>query len=208
MNALETLLRPVTALINRKIAATTPARELAVELDEKVLAVRVADTAIAAYLLVKDGELLLSTTTMGEPDVVISGSLFSLARLAGPAGEDLMREGVVDIVGDAVIAQQFRRLLNYGRPDLEEELSNVIGDVAAHGVGEVARGVGRWGREASAIVRQNVSEYLQEESRVVPSRYEIEHFSKHVETLRDDVDRLEARLNRLSASHEASGAER
>jgi len=207
MNPLETLLRPVTAIINRQIAATTPARELAAELDEKVLAVRVADTALAAYLHISDGRLLLSTTTVDEPDVVITGSLFSLARLAGPAGEDLMREGVVDIVGDAVIAQQFRRLLNYGRPDLEEELANVIGDVAAHGLGEVARGVGRWGRDASATMRQNVSEYLQEESRVVPSRYEIEHFSAHVERLRDDVDRLEARLRKLSASRGASGAE-
>ena len=83
MNPLESLLRPVTGIINRQIAATTPARELARELDDKVLAVRVSDTGIAAYLLVEHGELLLSTTTVDDPDVVISGSLFSLARVAG-----------------------------------------------------------------------------------------------------------------------------
>jgi len=203
MNPLETLLRPVTGIINRQIAATTPARELARELDDKVLAVRVADTAIAAYLLVDDGELLLSTEATDDPDVVISGSLFSLARVAGPAGESLMREGVVDVVGDAIVAQQFRRLLRYGRPDIEEGLSNVIGDVAAHGIGEVARGVGRWRRQAAATMEQNVGEYLQEESRVVPSRYEVEHFHQDVAKLRDDVERLEARLGKLMASREA-----
>lgn len=203
MTPLETLLRPVTGIINRQIAATTPARELARELDDKVLAVRVADTAIAAYLLVDDGELLLSTEATDDPDVVISGSLFSLARVAGPAGESLMREGVVDVVGDAIVAQQFRRLLRYGRPDIEEGLSNVIGDVAAHGIGEVARGVGRWRRQAAATMEQNVGEYLQEESRVLPSRYEAEHFHQDVAKLRDDVERLEARLGKLMALREA-----
>ena len=44
----------------------------------------------------------------------------------------------------------------------------------------------------------NIREYVQEESRDVPSRYETERFSSRVDSLRDDVDRLEARLNRLN----------
>jgi ubiquinone biosynthesis protein UbiJ len=199
MNALETLLRPVTTIINRQIAETTPARELCDELDDRLLAVRVKDTGLAIYLLVNDGQLLLSPSPVGEADVVISGSLFSLARLAGPAGEDLIRQGAVDIIGDAVIAQSFQKLLRYGRPDFEEQMSTVIGDVAAHGIGEATRNVGRWGREARATMQQNVTEYLQEESRVTPSRYEVEAFRERVERLRDDVDRFAARLKKFGA---------
>jgi ubiquinone biosynthesis protein UbiJ len=44
----------------------------------------------------------------------------------------------------------------------------------------------------------NIREYLQEESRDVPSRYEVERFAQQVDSLRDDVARLEARLNRLA----------
>jgi ubiquinone biosynthesis protein UbiJ len=51
-------------------------------------------------------------------------------------------------------------------------------------------------------LRQNVSEYLQEESRTVPSRYETDVFRKQVETLRDDVARFEARLKRFEAERE------
>ena len=47
----------------------------------------------------------------------------------------------------------------------------------------------------------NVREYLQEESRDAPSRYEVEQFSAGVSTLRDDVDRIEARLNRLESGN-------
>jgi ubiquinone biosynthesis protein UbiJ len=43
----------------------------------------------------------------------------------------------------------------------------------------------------------NVREYLQEESGDVPSRYEVEKFAGQVNVLRDDVDRVEARINRL-----------
>jgi len=45
---------------------------------------------------------------------------------------------------------------------------------------------------------RNVSEYLQEESRDVPSRYEVERFTRRVNALRDDTDRLEARIRRLA----------
>jgi len=44
----------------------------------------------------------------------------------------------------------------------------------------------------------NIREYLQEESGEVPSRYEVERFTRQLEALRDDVARLEARVDRLA----------
>jgi ubiquinone biosynthesis protein UbiJ len=195
MDALETLLRPAAAMINRQIRATTPARQLCEQLDGRVFALRVPNTALSLYLIVTDGRLLMSGEYVGDPDVVVSGSPLSLARLAGPAAESLIRDGSIDISGDAVLAQQFRRLLAYGRPDLEEELSSVVGDVAAHGIGEAVRGIGAWSRQAGATMSRNVGEYLQEERRAVPGRYEVEGFRDDVNALRDDVARFEARLN-------------
>lgn len=200
MDALETLLRPIAAMINRQIAAKTPARELCEALDGCTLAVRVEKTALAVYLVVIDTTLQIASTPVEEPDVIIAGSLFSLARLSGPAGEELIRDGVVKISGDAVVAQRFQKLLRHGRPDLEEEISSVVGDVAAHGIGEFARGLSDWGREARATMRQNLGEYLREESRVAPSRYEVNTFRNQVDTLRDDVARFDARLKKLEQS--------
>jgi len=197
MHALLTVLRPATAIINRQIAAKTPARELCAKLEGRTLAIRIPNSALAVYLEIEGNQVVLGDQYGEDPDVVISGSLISLARLAGPAGDHLIRTGSVEISGDALLAQQFQKLLRYGRPDLEEELSTAIGDVAAHGVGQFLRGVGDWGREAGSTMRQNASEYLQEESRAVPARYEMESFAASVNRLRDDVARLEARLNKL-----------
>lgn len=197
MEPLETLLRPLTALVNRQIRATTPARELCAELDGKVVAVRVKDTSLAMYFCVCPDEIALFSEFDGDPDVAITGSILSLARLAGSGGEDAIRGGSLELIGDAEVAQAFQKLLSYGKPDIEEELSGVIGDVAAHRLGEIARGVGTWGRQAGATLGQNIREFLQEERRDVPSRYEVEAFAREVNELRDDVARVEARLNRL-----------
>ena len=43
----------------------------------------------------------------------------------------------------------------------------------------------------------NIREYLQEESREVPTRHEVDRFSQEVSTLRDDVERMAARVQRL-----------
>ncbi len=197
MNALEPLLRPVAAMINRQITAKTPARALCSELDGKTFTLRVADSALAMYLTVDDDRVILSGDYIDEPDVIASGSLLSLARLAGPAAEDLIRDGSVAIEGDAVVASQFRKLLRYGQPDLEEELSTVVGDVAAHSIGGFVRGVTGWTRGAGAMMQQNIGEYLQEESQAVPGRHEVDAFRSDVDTLRDDVARFEARLKKL-----------
>ena len=197
MDTLEALFRPWTALVNRQIKATTPARELCTKLDGKVMAVRVKDTGLAMYLCACPDEIALFGDYDGEPDVAISGSILSLARLAGASGEDAIRDGSLELIGDAEVALAFRKLLGYGKPDIEEELSGVIGDIAAHRLGEVARSVARWGKEAGTTFRQNITEFLQEERRDVPSRYEVEAFTRKVDKLRDDVARVEARLNQL-----------
>ena len=202
MNQLETLLRPFAALLNRQISAKTPARELCAELEGRVFAVRVKDTALAMYMVVGPGEIFLASDYGDDPDVVVSGSLLSLARLAGPEGDAAIRNGAIDLTGDALLAQQFQKLLRHARPDLEEELSSAVGDVVAHTVGEFARSIGRWGKGAQSTLRQNVTEYLQEESRTVPSRYETDGLRQQVERLRDDVARFEARLKHFEADRE------
>ena len=194
MNALERLMRPIMGVVNRQIQAKTPARELAAKIDGQVVAIRVRDTALALFFQVGPEQLEL-IDGVDEPDVVITGSLLTLAGLAVSSGGG-MASGI-DMTGNIETAQDFQQLMTYGKPDLEEELSGFVGDVAARGIGDVVRNVGRWSRDAHATVEQNISEYLQEESRALPSRYEVERFRSGVNVLRDDVDRLEARLTRL-----------
>ena len=197
MDTLEAILRPVVELLNRSIQESTPAKELCKDLSGTIVAVRVRNTALTAYFLIDDETLDVATSSSKEPDVIVCGSLITLARMNAKSSEAAIRDGSLDLSGDVRLADRFQKLLNHAKPDVEEELSSLIGDVAAHRLGEISRGVGRWGRDARSTMSANIREYLQEESRDVPSRYETDKFNENVSTLRDDVDRLEARVNRL-----------
>lgn len=167
------------------------------------MAIRVRDTALSACLEVDSEGISLGRVIPDEPDVAITGSLLTLLQLGRSGSEDLFRGGGVHMVGDAHLAQQFQKLLKLARPEPEEELSRLVGDVAAHGIGDLARGFGRWSRNARQSLSQNVTEYLQEESEVLPRRYDVERFRTQVEILRDDVARFEARLRQFeSRMHE------
>lgn len=203
MDPLEQLLRPLTRVLNRNIGENTPARDLAKQLDGKSIAVRVRDTGLAMTVDIDSETLTLKSLSDREPDVMLTGSLFTLAKMAAPDPDErggAIRSGELDVSGDVYTAQAFQGLLRFARPDVEEELSQLIGDTAAYRAGQFARSFRDWAKDARATIGSNVREYLQEESRDLPSRYEVERFARDVDALRDDVARFEARFNRLMES--------
>jgi len=188
---------PLASVLNRNIAQSSAARALCRRLEGKVLSVRFANTPFGISFR-SDGERMTLDTEVPEvANATLTGSPFSLMQLASPKPEAALRSGAVHIEGDAEVAQTFSELLKHARPDLEEELSRVIGDVAAHQVGNVARSALSFGKRAADTLAQNVSEYLTEEGRDLPTRTEADEFIAGVDKLRDDVERLEARLAQL-----------
>jgi ubiquinone biosynthesis protein UbiJ len=184
-------------LLNRSIESSGRARELCRQLDGRLMSLAVEGTPVRIVMDVRDGQVELAPVAGRTADASISGTPLALLALAGPEAESSMRRGSVRIEGDAEIAQKFRELLRHARPDFEEELSRVFGDVAARRVANVARGLFDWGRRTTLSLATSASEYLQEEGRDVPTRIEMDEFLADVDRLREDADRLEARLSRL-----------
>lgn len=187
-------LTPFESVLNRNIAASSAARGLCKRLEGKVLTLRFTGLPLSIHFHSNGERMTLDTAEQGLASATLSGTPLSFMQLAGATPEAALRSGAVHIEGDAEVAQTFSELLKHARPDLEEELSRVIGDVAAHQVGNVARSVLAFGRRASDTFAQNVAEYLQEEGRDLPSRTEAEEFVAGVDKLREDVDRLAARI--------------
>jgi len=191
------LLERLADLLNRNIADSRKAQGLCRQLDGRVVSLTVEGTPFAFLFRADGGRVSLTTSDGGAADASLSGTPIALLALAGPRAEGALRGGGVRIEGDAEVAQKFRELLEQAQPDFEEELARVIGDVAAHQVANVARGFLAWGRRAGGSLATNVAEYLQEEGRDLPTRIEVDEFLAAVDHLRDDAERLEARLARL-----------
>ena len=81
--------------------------------------------------------------------------------------------------------------------DWEEYLSHFVGDIIAHQVGNCVRSFVDWNQQTAATMRQNMTEYLQEEIRYFPPREECQDFFNDVDEFRSDIDRMEARIQRL-----------
>jgi ubiquinone biosynthesis protein UbiJ len=197
MNPLDALLRPIASLLNTTIAETTPARDLCAALEGTVASVRLKRSALAVTFRIGAARVAIESGAAADPDIAISGSLPALARMAYSGDPDPIRDGSVELSGDAVTAAAFQRLLHYARPDPEEQVARVFGDALAHSAGQAARGARDWARAARTTMSANLREFLQEEGRNVPSRWEAERFAQEVDRLRDDVERLAARIDRL-----------
>jgi len=83
------------------------------------------------------------------------------------------------------------------RPDFEEELSRLIGDVPARSISQLALKTVEWARKARHTAGENIAEYLQEESRDLVNKTELDEFLQGVDTLRETADRVDARIARL-----------
>jgi ubiquinone biosynthesis accessory factor UbiJ len=130
-------------------------------------------------------------------DAKIVGAPLSLLALTGADAQAVIQRGDVRIEGDAEIAQQFRELGLLLRPDLEAAMAGVLGRSGAHLLVRGMRAAADWTRTAAWTSVRNVAEYLAHESGDLVSRSESEHYLRGVDQLREQLDRIDARLGVL-----------
>lgn len=176
---------------------------LCAKLAGRTVTLEIREFGARLYLRPHAGGMEIFNHWRGEPDVVIEGTLPALLfanvrREPGtPAG--------IRIVGDAGIGQEFQKLVRLLDIDWEDRLARFVGGTVAHRIGRAFREAREFGRNSAERFGDNLREYLQEESRDLPLRREIEAFNDAVDELRTDVDRLEARAQRLFRRATQSG---
>ncbi len=194
---LEAALKSFEALLNRGIGQSTTAAAICAELEGRTLLVCTERPSSAFTLKAMGGRLTIRLGKSDAADAGISGPASSMTRLLGADTETPVGDSDIRISGDTEIAENFGALLRMARPDLEEEISHLIGDAAAHQLGNAAREFRSWMTGASESISRSVAEYLQEERRDLPTRAELEEFLDAVDTLANDFARVEARIARL-----------
>jgi ubiquinone biosynthesis protein UbiJ len=165
----------------------------------KVIGIEITDLGLTLFISPVQDRLRVLPKYEGEPEAVVIGSSMTLARpgLRGdPSG--LLTRGSIKIRGDMELGKQFFDVLTSIEVDWEEQLSRYVGDIFAHQIGNIFRALQAWTQRTQISLKQNLSEYLQEEARIVPTRLEVEGFLDDVDTFRSNVDRLQAKVDRLT----------
>ncbi|UYG08212.1 SCP2 domain-containing protein [Halomonas sp. M4R1S46] len=131
-------------------------------------------------------------------DAVVELDAETLGELLGGAPvERLMFQGKLSVRGRVHLLEAARDLLLDLDLDWEGELARWLGDIPAHSLAEGIRSLGRWGLRTRQELCADVSEYVFEEARLLPGRYQLEILRDHLTELEVATDRLEARLERL-----------
>jgi ubiquinone biosynthesis accessory factor UbiJ len=195
MPATPVWLAAVETLLNRSIGESLEAGTVARRLEGATFEVDLTGLA-RVRASICTGRLALAKDAPGEADARIRGSLFALIeRFARPSASDA-RQGI-EISGNAEVAAGYRELIELARPDWEDELARVLGDLPARRLSLALRSGFSWFKKAGRTAAQNLAEYLQEESRDLVNRPELEEFLAAVDELRETADRVGARLERL-----------
>ena len=194
-----TLTTLVEATVNRTLRLDPGAAARFGELNDKVIRLRITGTnPIEIFVLPSETGLRLRERHEGTADVTLTGDFPMFARFAmRRVVPDVVAAGDLQISGDIELGQRFQRLLESIDIDWEEQAARVLGDVAAHQLGNALRDLRHWSIQALQSLRLDTAEYLQEESHLLPSRTRLEEFRDAVETLRSEAENLEKRFERL-----------
>lgn len=182
---------------NRALRLDPESEEQFTALSGKVIAIELQGMDLTFYLMPSIDGVQLANDYDGEANTTIRGGVFSLLHTAMTEDRSRVLEGAVRIEGDVALGQKVQKILRNLDLDWEEPLSNVVGDVAAHEIGRVASQTFGFFSQVAQNFLRDTGEYLVEEHRDLPSKFEVEEFFSGVDEARSDVDRIEARINKI-----------
>ncbi|WP_428773988.1 ubiquinone biosynthesis accessory factor UbiJ [Vibrio sp.] len=134
----------------------------------------------------------------GQPDCYLSLTLDTLPELKEQANiTRLIKQDKLQLEGDIQLAQKFAQLMVDCKPDIEEWLSRLTGDVVAHTLVRGAKQVGQWLSHGAARQQRYLGQVITEEWRLAPGALEIMHYCDQVDEVTSQAARMEARLNQL-----------
>lgn len=157
-------------------------------------------------LLIAFGHLHLGLTVTSEglfcrcpPDVSPSVQIQLPADL--PLRSSLLASARIS--GSAEFSETLAFVFRHLQVDVESELADILGDMAARRLTQAGRLFYRWQRDASTRLLANAAEYLREESAsLVPGR-DLQGQQERVKRLGQALAQLESRIGRLEKAPHA-----
>ena len=186
---------PLLAAVNHVLGQAPWARERL-----QPFAGRIAQFALppltGAFAVTGDG-LMTAPPVEAEVEADVTVTLPATAPLLALQGFDVLMRNV-RLDGAVDFAEALGFVLRNLRWDAEEDLSRVVGDIAAHRLVGGAQQLFAWQKQAARNLAENLAEFFTEEQPLIARHDEVAAFSADVAALRDDVARLQKRIERLA----------
>jgi ubiquinone biosynthesis protein UbiJ len=178
-------------VLNRLLAAEPWARERLAPFAGEALELRAPPLPALRFAILEGGSVQASHA---EPGLVMTLKPELLAALA--RGEEHALRAVA-VEGDSRLAAEVLVLVRHLRWDAEEDLSRIVGDVAAHRIAAAGRAFAAWHLDTAQRLIAAFVDYATEERQFLTRRAELDELAESLARLRDGTARLEKRLERL-----------
>jgi ubiquinone biosynthesis protein UbiJ len=194
--------RTLEAALNRALALDPDTRDALAPLDGRCVALTIESPPLALQLRVEGQRLLVGPVEAEAPaDLGIRATLGGLiSQLPMFRRDDAPPIGRMRLEGDADLARRLQRLAERFDPDWQQPFARVFGDVLGVQIASAFAAALKQTRVAGRNLAESAAEFVTEESRDVVARAELNAFHDDVDVLRDDVERMAARVARLAGS--------
>lgn len=188
--------------LNRTLALDPDTRHALAALDGRHIALTLESPALAMRIGVDGERLTVGPVDPGqEPDLAVrstlGGVLAQLPLIANARRGGDAPAGRVKVSGDAELARRLQQLASRFDPDWQLPFVRVFGEILGVQVANTLRSALQHARRGASDLAHTAAEFVTEESRDVVPRAELDAFHDDVDVMRDDVERLAARVQRL-----------
>ncbi|WP_312571690.1 ubiquinone biosynthesis accessory factor UbiJ [Stutzerimonas balearica] len=185
--------------LNRVLRLGPTALPRLARLAGRIIEIDCSAPAMQLFVLVEEDGLRLASSWAADADCRLRAPASSLVRLLVSRQKTaVLHEPQVSIDGDSGVLMSLAEVLQDLELDWEYEASRWLGPVGAQLLGTGVRTPTRWLRESGDSLRQDLADYLTEESRALVGQQEAEARFNEIDELKLALDRLEARIERLA----------
>jgi ubiquinone biosynthesis protein UbiJ len=167
---------------------------------DQCVKIQLTDISVQWFLFFRKTGVEVKSEFFGKPDAVIEGKSWHF--FTSSFSESAIQQ--MNVQGDVELGYQIHGIFKNIQIDWEEQLSYYTGDLVAHQIGSIARWCGDTFKRTRTHLRENITEYVQEESRLFPPAQEIEDFYHDIELIKQRVERLEAYLRTVQITFDSS----
>lgn len=186
--------------LNNFIATTLESSDLDKKelrkLDKKTIAIKLSNTSTIIYIQIIEEKILLMEEIENDPHLVLEGSPIAFINYFNKNSND----NDIKISGQASLAEQFSKIFIKINIDWEHLISEYTSDEFAFYSNKILKKIKNKKNEVEESILRNTKEYIRDETDIIPSKEQINNYVNDVDSLRNKIDFLEAKLKKIKCS--------
>ncbi|MBX3708377.1 MAG: SCP2 sterol-binding domain-containing protein [Gammaproteobacteria bacterium] len=203
-NVMKTMiLQSLTKAVNTYLNLDPESKQRLKKLRGKAITIELLPFHFVFQCIFTDDHIHLQANETLTPDTILRGTpMQMLGVMIAKDNRQSFFANDLTMEGNAELGQDVVELFDSMQIDGEEYLSHFVGDIPAYHTNQFIKRMTGWLNIIEQSVTENLNEYIHEETQWLPTPEALQDFYDDIDTLRMDVDRIEASITHLQTEFE------